>query len=146
MLNSDDLEAFGYYDSDYAKDVKRWKTPDKMVKEYATMSGQGPDAALYESLISEEFSEWNVEWDSNGYNCNGEPYKAVNELKELADLVYVIYGYALAKEWDLDEALVRVHQNNLARMRQDDGTILRREDGKVIKNPNTPKVNLSDLV
>lgn len=32
------------------------------------------------------------------------------------------------------------------RMKQDDGTILRREDGKVIKNSNTPKVFLDDLV
>lgn len=34
----------------------------------------------------------------------------------------------------------------VARMRQDDGNILRREDNKIIKNPNTTKVNLSDLV
>jgi len=57
----------------------------------------------------------------------------------------VIYGYALARGWDLDEAVTRVHENNMARMKQDDGTIKRREDGKIIKNPNTPKVNLKDL-
>lgn len=34
----------------------------------------------------------------------------------------------------------------VTRMWQDDGSILRREDNKIIKNPNTPKVNLSDLV
>lgn len=147
MLNSDDLEAFGYYDSDYAEDVERWKTPAKMVKEYAALSGQEPDAQLYENLIAEEYHEWSIEYpDNNGLNCDGEPYHPVNELKELADLVYVIYGYALAKNWDLEEAVRRVHQSNIGRMRQDDGTILRREDGKVIKNPNTPKVNLSDLV
>jgi hypothetical protein len=31
-------------------------------------------------------------------------------------------------------------------MRQDGGNIKRREDGKVMKNPNTPKVKLWDLV
>jgi predicted HAD superfamily Cof-like phosphohydrolase len=72
--------------------------------------------------------------------------KPHDELKELADLVYVIYGYAYAKGWNLDEALKRVHENNVARMTQDDGTIKRREDGKIIKNPNTPKVKLHDLV
>jgi hypothetical protein len=48
--------------------------------------------------------------------------------------------------WDLNEAVTRVHENNMERMTQDDGTIKRREDGKIIKNPNTPKVQLGDLV
>ena len=68
------------------------------------------------------------------------------ELKELADLVYVIYGYANARGFDLDEAVRRVHENNMGRMYQDDGTIWRRDDGKIIKNKNYPKVSLDDLV
>ena len=144
MLSKFDLEAFGYYDPNYEEDVKRSKSPLDMVKEYTTLSGQKPDAALYEDLINEEYEEWVEERVLTDYER--DYYYPENELKELSDLVYVIYGYAFAKGWDLDEALVRVHQNNLARMRQEDGSILRREDGKIIKNPNTPKVNLSDLV
>lgn len=147
MLNNTDLEAFGYYDQDYAEDVECWKTPAKMVNEYAALSGQKPDAQLYENLIAEEYHEWSIEYpDNNGLNCDGEPYYPANELKELADLVYVIYGYALAKNWDLEEAVRRVHKNNLARIWQDDGSILRREDGKIIRNPNVEKPFLDDLV
>ena len=86
-------------------------------------------------------------------------------LKEICDLAYVIAGSDV--EWGDDghahrisqielicsvlgmnftEAFRRVHQNNMGRMYQDDGTIERRDDGKIIKNPNYPKVDLSDLV
>lgn len=114
------------------------KTPLEMVKEYQDTSGQEPDPKLYEDLIDEEYEEW----VGSGYYQRG----TTHELKELADLVYVIYGYANSLGWNLDEALKRIHQNNMDRMYQDDGTILRREDNKIIKNPNTPKVVLEDLV
>jgi predicted HAD superfamily Cof-like phosphohydrolase len=70
----------------------------------------------------------------------------VKDLKELADLVYVIYGYALAAGYNLDEAVERVHDNNLGRCVQPDGTVKRREDGKIIKNPDYPAVYLKDLI
>lgn len=109
-------------------------TPLEMVKYYSEVTKQKPNPSLYVDLISEEYLEW---LDENSPQA---------ELKELADLVYVIYGYASARGWNLDEALKRVHENNVERMYQDDGKILRREDGKIIKNPNTPEVNLEDLV
>jgi NTP pyrophosphatase (non-canonical NTP hydrolase) len=109
---------------------------EDLVKEYQDLSGQSANASLYENLIFEEFSEW----------VRAEHNNKTAELKELADLVYVIFGYAVASGYDLTEAIERVHANNLARMRQDDGSIKRREDGKIIKNPNTPPVYLEDLV
>ena len=115
---------------------KTYPTPAQMVAEFYKQLGSVPDFLMAEALIFEEFVEWNL--------CGGD--EAVEELKELADMVYVIYGYALANGWDLDEALYRVHANNLGRMTQPDGTIKRRKDGKVIKNPEYPKVNLEDLV
>lgn len=111
------------------------QTPTEMVKEYVKTSGQKPDSALYLGLIYEEFVEW-----------ENERPKTTGELKELADLVYVIYGYANAIGYNLDEALRRVHTNNMGRMYQPDGTIKRREDGKIEKNKEYPKVNLEDLV
>jgi len=69
-----------------------------------------------------------------------------NELKELSDLVYVIYGYANAKGWDLDEAIYRVHANNIGRCIQADGSIQRREDGKILRRKDYPKVELGDLL
>ena len=70
----------------------------------------------------------------------------MSELKELADLVYVCYGYANACGYDLDEAIRRVHENNVGRCVQPDGSIKRREDGKILKNEDYPKVDLGDLV
>ena len=131
MISEQDLEAFGYWSHQPAESRK---TPTEMVKEYAKTSGQKPDAGLYAELITEEFEEWVGE------------FAPVPELKELADLLYVIYGYANARGWDIGEAFRRVHENNLGRMYQPDGTIKRREDGKIIKNPDYPKVNLEDLI
>jgi predicted HAD superfamily Cof-like phosphohydrolase len=71
---------------------------------------------------------------------------SVKELKELADLTYVIFGYARVRGWNLLEAVSRVHENNMGRCVQPDGSIKRREDGKVLKNPDYPAVDLSDLV
>jgi len=111
------------------------RSPSDMVKEFASVTGQDGTPMLYDNLITEEYSEWFKE----------EPY-TVNDLKELADLVYVIYGYAFACGYDLDGAIARVHENNLGRCIQPDGTIQRRFDGKIIKNPEYPPVKLSDLL
>lgn len=117
----------------------RFKSPQQMVREYQATSGQNPDDStlLYLDLMDEEWNEWAEAW-----NQGNKP----EELKELADMIYVIYGYAETRRWNLDEALIRVHENNMDRMYQPDGTIHRREDGKIIKNPTTPKVRLEDLV
>lgn len=109
--------------------------PEEFVEEYQRVSGQKPTPDLYITLIQEELAELLEEKP-------GSP----EELKELADLVYVIYGYAQALGVDLDEAVKRIHENNMARMRQPDGTIRYRHDGKILKNPETPKVDLTDLV
>lgn len=118
---------------DYYIEVTKPQTTLEMVREFATTSGQTPCAFLYRNLIYEELREWE------------EEEKPTLELKELSDLVYVIYGYANARGWDLDEAIRRVHANNIGRMYQPDGTIKRREDGKILKNKDFPKVDLEDL-
>lgn len=141
MITEQDLEAFGYWSYETQEPQK---TPTEMVKEYAKTSGQKPNADLYAKLIQEEFEEW--EWE-RGLAFNGVlPYDPNKELKELADLLYVIYGYANARGWDVEEALRRVHKNNMGRMYQPDGTIKRRADGKIEKNKDYPKVDLGDLV
>lgn len=109
-------------------------TPMDMVQEFAKVTGQVPDVKLYEKLVFEEFDEWALE------------LQAQPELKELSDLVYVIFGYANAMGWDLMEAVRRVHVNNLGRCVQEDGSVQRRADGKILKRDDYPKVDLSDLV
>lgn len=113
-----------------------------MVREFATVMNQKPDPVMSSLLICEEFLEWQKSFECAPLDAEGD--KA--ELKELADLVYVIYGYANVLGWDLDEAVRRVHKNNLERCIQPDGSVKYRDDGKVMKRENPPKVDLSDLV
>jgi len=94
------------------------------------------------NLIVEEFKEF-IEADykmammdiSSRADC----------LKELADLVYVCAQYAENMDWDLEQALRRVHRSNMSKL-GDDGKPIYREDGKVLKGPNYQPPNLSDLV
>ena len=71
--------------------------------------------------------------------------EAEDLLKELADLVYVTYGYAATFGWDLDEAVRRVHASNMSKL-DDKGEPIYREDGKVLKGPNYQEPDLTDLV
>ena len=66
-------------------------------------------------------------------------------LKELADVVYVCFQFAAAMDWDLDQAMIRVHESNLSKL-DEDGKPVYREDGKVLKGPNYQPPDLSDLV
>jgi predicted HAD superfamily Cof-like phosphohydrolase len=145
MISKDDIEAMSDFDIDSLWEYYSSKEEDKnmikdqgvmdMVKEFAEVTEQEADRALYETLIIEEYGEWLYTRDNTE-----------NELKELADLVYVIYGLARVQGWDLDEAIRRVHYNNLGRCVQPDGSVKRREDGKILKRKNYPKVDLGDLV
>ena len=87
-------------------------------------------------LIDEEYQEFRNAFHNESYE---------NELKELADLVYVCFQYAENMEWDLEEALVSVHRSNMSKLGLD-GTPIRRADGKVLKGPNYQPPDLSDLV
>jgi len=48
--------------------------------------------------------------------CLGFTINATDALKELADLVYVCYQYAENLGWNLDEALLRVHESNMSKL------------------------------
>ena len=120
-----------------------------MVKHYYKTAEIVPDFVMARGLIHEEYDEWAFEVNLKSAEVRKhyyQDYSPANELKELSDLVYVIYGYAQSRGWDINEAVFRVHSNNMDRMFQDDGTLKRNEAGKILKNPNTPKVSLEDLV
>jgi NTP pyrophosphatase (non-canonical NTP hydrolase) len=98
----------------------------------AVGSPTSAEIELQFDLISEEYNELVSSCDE------------AETLKEMADLVYVVYQLAAAMDWNLDEALRRVHQSNLSKLV--DGRPLRREDGKVLKGPNYKPPYLEDLV
>ncbi len=129
------------------------ETPLTMVREFSKAMGQPLDlkhppidgtyveaqheaVKLRKRLIMEEYNEVLDAIDK-------EPDE--NVLKELADLVYVTYGYAATFGWDLDEAVRRVHTSNMSKL-GDDGKPIYRADGKVLKSDNYQKPNLEDLV
>ena len=116
-----------------------------MVKHYYETAGIVPKPEMAEGLIHEEYEEWAFEVNLKSAEVRKhffQDYSPANELKELSDLVYVIYGYAQSRGWDLNESVFRVHSNNMNRMFQDDGTLKRNGAGKIIRNPNTPSVDL----
>jgi NTP pyrophosphatase (non-canonical NTP hydrolase) len=94
----------------------------------------GKTLAMQVNLIDEEFHEF-MDSDTG----------SENELKELADLVYVCFQFAAAFGLDLDEALRRIHVSNMSKL-TDEGFPLIREDGKILKGPNYKAPDLSDLV
>ena len=102
---------------------------------YQTKNGIA-NRTMQRDLIAEEYAEF-----MTAFEC--EP--AVDELKELADLVYVAFQYAENMEWDLEEALFRVHKSNMSKLGLD-GKPIRRRDGKVMKGPNYEPPYLDDLV
>ena len=91
------------------------------------------------TLIREEFNELleaHINEDSDE--------DKLHTLKELADLVFVCYQYAVARNWNLDTALKRVFESNMSKFV--DGKPLRREDGKILKGPNYQPPFLKDLL
>ena len=91
---------------------------------------------MQKHLIDEEYKEF-CEAHATLTDCE--------TLKELADLVYVAFQYAENLEWDLEEALDRVHKSNMSKLGLD-GKPIRRSDGKIMKGPNYEPPYLMDLV
>jgi|TARA_Y100000992_G_C21250013_1_gene485337 Uncharacterized protein conserved in bacteria len=94
------------------------------------------------NLIVEEFKEF-LQADQEMVLMHPKDREAT--LKELADLIYVCAQYAENMNWDIEQALRRVHKSNLSKLGED-GKPIKREDGKVLKGPNYQPPDLSDLV
>ena len=105
-------------------------------------SNSRPARAKQHSLLVEEFKEF---LQAEGMLFLSSNEHKENALKELADLVYVCYQYAENMQWNLDEAMHRVHESNMSKL-DEDGNPIYREDGKVLKGPNYQPPDLSDLV
>ena len=99
------------------------------------MTGRG-QRGVQKSLIDEEWSEFH-----EAYHMKSD----CDQLKELADLVYVCYQFAASQEWDLDEAMRRVHESNMSKL-DEYGKPIYRPDGKVLKGPHYKEPYLQDLI
>ena len=105
-------------------------------------SDSKPVRTYQRDLIREEFVEF-IEAEGMLFR-ESDTFKE-ECLKELADLVYVCYQYAVNMGWDLDKALELIHESNLSKLDEEGKPILR-EDGKILKGPNYKKPNLHSLI
>ena len=99
------------------------------------LTTNGNQRPTQKALIDEEWSEFH-----EAFYFEDE----CDQLKELADLVYVCFQMAASQDWDLDEAMRRVHKSNMSKLGED-GKPIYRGDGKVLKGPNYAPPNLKDL-
>ena len=66
--------------------------------------------------------------------------------KELADLLYVVIGTAVAHGIvRFDDVFAEVHRSNMSKL-DDDGRPIFREDGKVLKGPNYSPADVRSLL
>lgn len=88
-------------------------------------------------LIKEEYKELHDEWWPHEDNKRDKGRIA----KELADLVYVVYGAAVNIGIDLDTAVEEVHNSNMSKL-DDNGNPIYNSNGKVLKGPNYKPPNM----
>jgi len=111
-------------------------------------------AEFRKELIVEEFKETLEELgyffgraDCVDCTCspNGNTEINLTKLaKEMADLLYVVYGTAVTYGIDLDAVFAEVHRSNMSKLTAD-GKVLRREDGKVLKSDQYRPADLSTV-
>lgn len=110
--------------------------PQQMVSEFQTVfrspappkvPGWNPDIdleALRLDLIREEWEELQDAYRDDDF---------IEVVDALADLIYVIYGFANGIGIDLDKVLEEVHRSNMTKL-DVNGDPVFREDGKVLKS------------
>jgi len=98
---------------------------------------------IYEEV--DEFMEEIYEIDFFEAHLLRKKIDKENVLKELCDILYVVYGFASTFGLDIDTAFNRVHASNMSKL-DDDGNPVYRDDGKVMKGPHYKPADLKDLV
>lgn len=92
------------------------------------------------NLVAEEYAEVMDEL-LDFRNGSGDFMKLA---KELADLLYVVYGTAESLSIPLEKVFAAVHESNMSKL-GGDGKPLFREDGKVLKGPNYHEPDFSKI-
>jgi predicted HAD superfamily Cof-like phosphohydrolase len=129
--------------------VKQFHDSFNKIKDPDTPQSIIAQHELRQKLITEEYREVLEEM---GYSLkinmdhHGE-YKVdiVKLSKELADLLYVVYGTAATYGIPIDEVYREVHRSNMSKLGID-GKPIYREDGKVLKGPNYTPANIEKIL
>lgn len=107
------------------------------VREFHRAFGSELDQKFSEKLGSLRFNLIREEYQEVLYELL-EPEASADKkkiAKELADLLYVVYGTAATFGIDIDRVFDEVHQSNMSKLGED-GKPVYREDGKILKGPN----------
>lgn len=101
-------------------------------------------------LITEELGELIEASGFTDFECSfthseGSIQNPVEMADALGDLVYVIYGFAIAMGIDLDRVVEEIHNSNMTKLGED-GKPIYREDGKVLKGPNYRKPDITSVI
>ena len=94
-----------------------------------------PDEAtqtLRNRLIQEEFEEFKEAMHNKDLS---------NMAKELADLLYVVYGTAVSLGIDMEPVFKEVHRSNMSKVGG-----YKREDGKWVKPPTYSPANIQPII
>lgn len=83
------------------------------------------------SLLKEEFNEYLKAEENNNIE---------NILKEMADIIYIVYGTAYYYNYNMDMIFNKVHQSNLTKVTSD--KIIKNKNNKIIKPKGYKKVKL----
>ena len=125
-------------------------TPQEMVAEFHHKFGCTVDSRNHTTLahrfelVKEEYEELMAEFGKMfGKSWGGQDLEDLT--KEMADLVYVVYGTAVAMGIDLDLAVKIVHESNMSKV-WGDGKSHRRQDGKILKPPTYQVPDLGPAV
>ena len=87
-----------------------------------------------------------------GYELMSEVHKFLHDdgdkdhfVKELADLLWVVYWMACHVGVSIDDALLELYTSNMSKL-DDDGNPIFRDDGKILKGPHYEEPDMSDIV
>lgn len=118
-------------------------THQSSVREFMKAMGQAtPDSFspddfphdLRSKLISEEANEFREACEKK------DPIEIIDAI---CDLLYVVYGAAIALGIDIDPFFNEVHRSNMSKLDPDTGKPIVREDGKILKPSSYSPPDLS---
>jgi len=123
-------------------------TQQEMVEEFYVKAKHEPTLPLARALLLEELGELSDALYEAETRYRSIEFTTIEErvavIKEMADVIYTLYGFARKFGVDLDEAVRRVHASNMSKFNTD-GTVSMNAEGKIIKGLNYKEPDLSDL-
>lgn len=97
--------------------------------------------ALRKRLMDEEVSEWARCFVEDTHLSESEQKR--HRAKELADILYVVFGTIVSEglQSDIERVFEEVHNSNMSKL--ENGKPLKREDGKFLKGKDYKEPDLS---